>query len=170
MKLSLHIPSLREMDYRQALLAQPETMSYNAGQPSDAPGYDVATGCIDFPITDWRYWRGVWLYREPACYDAYLLDEEIGAFVGEVCYYYDMERDACGAGVLIEHDKRGRGYGTAGLKLLVRHAFARPEIDALFVDLPEHRDHALRMFLTAGFREVQTEGGIIHLRVERNNL
>ena len=54
-RLKLHVPGLREMDYRRRLLAQPETMAYNRGQPVDAPGHDVATGCIDFPMSDWRF-------------------------------------------------------------------------------------------------------------------
>ena len=64
-RVTLHMPGVREMDYRQKLLAQPETMSYNAGLDLEAEGYDPATGCIDFPMSDWRYWRDVWLWREP---------------------------------------------------------------------------------------------------------
>ena len=167
MKLTLHVPGLREMEYRQRMLSQPETMSYNAGMPVDAEGYDVRTGCIDFPIQDWRYWRDVWLWREPSRYSAYLLDEETGEFVGEVCYYYDMETDAHGTGVLIEGRHRGKGYGTAGLKLLAEHAFAHPEVDRLMAELPVDRDQAVRMYLSAGFREEHTEGGVCRLVLNR---
>ena len=86
MKLKLHTPGVREMEHRRRWLAQPETMAYNRGQLLDAEGYDCRTGCIDFPPADWRWWREVWLWREPSRYSAYLRDEETGDFVGEVCY------------------------------------------------------------------------------------
>ena len=91
------------------------------------------------------------------------LDEETGEFVGEVCYYYDMETDAHGTGVLIEGRHRGKGYGTAGLKLLTEHAFAHPEIEQLMAELPLNRESAIRMYLAAGFREESTEQGICRL-------
>ena len=167
MRLKLHVPGIREMDYRQRILAQPETMSYNRGQAMEADGYDCATGCIDFPMADWRDWRDVWLWREPSRYSAYLLNEETGEFVGEVCYFYDMEADAHGAGVLIEHRHRRRGYGTEGLRLLAGHAFSHPEVEKLFMDLPMSREDAIRMALTAGFREEAVEDDVCRMVLER---
>ena len=163
MRLKLHTPAIKEMDYRQKLLADPDTMSYNRGQMLDAEGYDCATGCIDFPITDWRYWRDVWLWREPSRFSAYILDEDSGEFVGEACYFYDMESDACGTGVIIEARHRGRGYGTEALRLLADRAFLQPDVDRLFVELPADRENAVRMYLTAGFREVHSESGVVRL-------
>ena len=167
MKVTLYVPSIKEMEYRQKFLAQPETMSYNAGQALDAEGYDVATGCIDFPITDWHYWRNVWLWREPSRYSAYVMDEETGEFVDEACYFYDMETDAHSAGVIIEHRHRGKGYGTAALRLLAEHAFLQPEVDTLMVDLPLNRDAAVRMYLSAGFREEFTQDGVCRLALRK---
>ncbi|MCQ2437571.1 MAG: GNAT family N-acetyltransferase [Clostridia bacterium] len=163
MRLKLHVPGLKDMSYRQGLLADPDTMSYNAMNGFDAEGYDPSTGCIDFPVTDWRYWRDVWLYREPARYSAYLLDEDTGCFVGEICYYYDMERDSHNVGVIIEHKHRNKGYATEGLKLITEYAFRREEIDCLHVDLPLDNEPALRAYMTAGFREVRQDGGTCHL-------
>lgn len=168
-KLVLHVPGLKEMTYRQGILAQPETMDYNRGQMIDAPGYDVATGCIDFPMADWRYWRDVWLWREPSRYSAYLMEEETGGFVGEVCYYYDMEADMCAAGVLIEGRHRNRGCGAEGLRLLAEHAFAHPEVDVLFADLPLERERAVRAYLTAGFREQSVEDGVCRMILRRSD-
>ena len=142
-------------------------MAYNRGQLLDAEGYDCRTGCIDFPPADWRWWREVWLWREPSRYSAYLMDEETGDFVGEVCYYYDMETDAHGTGVLVEHSRRGRGYGTEGLRLLAAHALNHPEVEKLFVELPADRDDAVRMYLTAGFQEARSEYGILRLEMEK---
>ena len=167
MILSLHVPSIREMDYRQKLLADPETMSYNAHQPWDADGYDAATGCIDFPIQDWRYWRDVWLWHEPSRYSAYVRDEETGDFVGEVCYYYDMETDMHGVGVIIEAKHRNRGCGAQALKLIAEKAFRHPEVDSLFMDLPMSRENAVRMALTAGFEEAFTEEGVCRMVLKK---
>ena len=114
MRLELHVPGLREMDARAKWLADPATMAYNRGQAIDAEGYDPETGCIDFPMGDWRYWRGIWLYQEPDRFSAYLLDRETGAFVGEVCYYYDMETDAHGTGVLSGAFPPGKGLRHRG--------------------------------------------------------
>ena len=167
MRLTLHVPSIREMEYRQKLLADPDTMSYNAGQPFMADGYDAATGCIDFPITDWRYWRDVWLWHEPSRFSAYIRNEETGEFVGEGCYYYDMETDRHGVGVIIEAKHRHQGYGTEALRLLIEKAFRHPEVDCLFMDLPLSRESAVRMALTNGFREELTEEGVCRLILKK---
>ena len=124
-RLSLHMPGVRDMDYRQRILAQPETMSYNAGQALDAEGYDVATGCIDFPMTDWRFWRDVWLWREPSRYSAYVRDDETGAFVGEVVLRQEGEPGCYEMGVVIEACHRGKGYSTEAMALLLDVAFNR---------------------------------------------
>ncbi len=49
MSLTLHVPELSELGFRQRLLSDPETMSYNAGCDLGFPGYHNDTGCIDFP-------------------------------------------------------------------------------------------------------------------------
>ena len=165
--LKLHVPSIKEMDYRQTILAQPETMSYNAGMPFEADGYDPVTGCIDFPIHDWRYWRDVWLWHEPNRYSAYLQIEETGEFVGEACYYYDMETDLHNVGVLVEAKHRNKGYGVQALKLIAQQAFRHGEVEGLFMDLPMSRENAIRMALTAGFREEVVEDGICRMVLKR---
>lgn len=167
MKLKLYVPGLREMDARQKWLADPATMAYNAGQPFEADGYDAATGCIEFPMGDWRYWRDVWLWREPNRYSAYLMDEETGTFVGEACYYYDMDSDSHGTGILIAAEHRNKGCGTEGLRLLVQQAFRHEEIDTLFATLPVDREDAVRMYLTNGFREVGCVEGIVRLELKK---
>lgn len=165
MNLKLHVPGIRDMAYRQSWLADPATMSYNRSQDPNIEGYDAATGCIDFPVSDWRCWREVWLWREPERFSAYLLDEETGEFVGEVCYY--QNGDATGTGVLIRADRRGRGYGAQGLKLLAERAFRFEAVEVLFAELPLDRDDAIRMYLSAGFREAQSEPGLCRLELRR---
>ena len=45
-KLILYRPRLEELDYRQSLLADPETMAYN----------HAYGGAIDFPRERWADW------------------------------------------------------------------------------------------------------------------
>lgn len=152
MRLKIHTPGLRDMTYRQQLLAQPETMAYNRGRDmGGAPGYHPDTGCIDFPMEDWRYWRQVWLLNEPQFFSALLKDEVLGCFVGEVTYYYDGEAEAHIAGILIEARHRGRGYCAEGLRALMAHAFAREDIAVLRADLPEGNAAAIAGYRRAGF-------------------
>ena len=161
-KLSLHVPALKDMPYRQALLKQPETMAYNAGQPYEAPGYDPTTGCIDFPMSDWRWWRDVWLRALPERFDAFLYEEGVG-FVGEVCWYYDAETESTCVGVLVEGKHRGRGVGTEGLKLITERALSVPEIDCVCVPVRADDEIAYRMCLSVGYR-AQENGLMIKMR------
>ena len=165
--LRLHVPSLREMAYRQGLLADPATMAWNAGRRMEAPGYDASTGCIDFPPSDWRWWREVWLWREPERFSAYLQDAGSGAFVGEVSWWREAPDGLCGAAVLVGHAHRGQGFGSAGLRLLCERAFAHPEVEGLFVELPETRGAAVRACLAAGFSAARPEGGGIRMEKRR---
>ena len=47
-------------------------------------------------------------------------------------------------------------------------AFRHAEIETLFVDLPLDREDAVRMYLTAGFREELSENGMCRLVLRRN--
>ena len=49
--LEWHIPSLDEMEFRQNLLADPQTMSYNARWG----------GTVDFPKERWQDWYRRWV-------------------------------------------------------------------------------------------------------------
>lgn len=166
-RLRLHIPGIRDMAYREKLLAQPKTMAYNRGLMMDAEGYDPATGCIAFPPSDWRFWRDVWLYREPDRFSAYLLDEDSGVFVGEACYYADPETGDHAPGILIEHCHRGQGYATEGLKLIVQRAMTQPEVQTLSVLRRSDDIPALRLCRAAGFVETNASPGFSRLTLTR---
>lgn len=47
--LYLHIPAYEELWYRQKIIQDPDTMSYNKGYDLNFNDYDKETGCIDFP-------------------------------------------------------------------------------------------------------------------------
>ncbi|MBQ1690249.1 MAG: hypothetical protein II018_03190 [Firmicutes bacterium] len=48
-RLYLHVPEFSELYYRQKLMSDPVTMSYNRGYDLGFDGYHKNTGCIDFP-------------------------------------------------------------------------------------------------------------------------
>ena len=62
-QITLRHPSSEEMTVRQGWLADPVMMSYNRGWVIDDPGYDAATGCIDFPVSKWDVWYDRWVRR-----------------------------------------------------------------------------------------------------------
>ncbi len=161
-RLSLHVPTFEELDYRAKIMSDPETMAYNRGYDLDFKGYHKDTGCIDFPESERRGWYEYYIGREPERFYAYIVRREDGAFIGEVNLhkscdeYYDM-------GIVIEAKYRGRGYAKEALGLLLRHAFETMGVKAVHNDFEDVRDPALKVHLDRGFREVRREGGLIHL-------
>jgi len=148
-KLILQVPSFAELGYRQTLLADPATMSYNAGCGLTAAGYDDATGTIDFAPAAWRGWYDRWV----GCSDRYYAyaRRPDGVPVGEV----DL-RSAAGAGwyemgVVIQASWRGRGYGGQALGLLMHQAFDVMKVPAVHNCFQAERQAALAIHRAVGF-------------------
>ena len=55
MKIELYVPRPEELGFRQEMMADPDTMSYNAGWEVSFPGYHRESGCIDFPPANGRH-------------------------------------------------------------------------------------------------------------------
>ena len=55
-KVTLYIPKVEDLWFRQACMKDPATMSYNAGYDVTYSGYHYDTGCIDFPESEWEFW------------------------------------------------------------------------------------------------------------------
>lgn len=72
-RLYLHVPSFEELDYRQKILAQPDTMAYNRGYELGFENYDNETGCIDFRKEYWKEWFSPWVNNIPNRYYAYII-------------------------------------------------------------------------------------------------
>ena len=113
--LTLYTPGYDDLWFRQAMLADEETMSYN----------HAWGGTIPFPEDRWKDWYGRWVARDAQDEDEekrfyrYLRNED-GAFVGEIAYHTDSESGCrmCLADVLIFAPYRGKGYGGQALELL----------------------------------------------------
>lgn len=155
-RLTLYLPGPEELAFRQALMADPATMSYNA--PWSPPN-----GCLDFPRERWADWHARWVGQEPERFYAYLRREGDGAFVGEVDFHHTPEQNWWDMGILILARERGKGYGQQGLALLLDRAFRVNGIPRLHNCFEPVRFAALHIHQAAGFREVSTEDGVLHL-------
>ena len=101
--ISLYTPKIEELSFRQALLADPATMAYNARWG----------GCIDFPQKKWTDWYDRWIVNtQGKRFYAYLYNGEEKCFVGEAACHLDEESGRYLLNVLVHDRFRGRGYGT----------------------------------------------------------
>ncbi len=163
-RLELHVPTIEELDYRQKIMSDPETMSYNKGYDLGFEGYHSDTGCIDFPKSEWRDWYEYFVGCETERFYAYVRRKEDGAFIGEVNVHRGSDEDY-DMGILIEAKYRGRGYSKEALKLLLKHAFEDMGVKNVHNVFEDERDAAMKVHRDCGFREVRRENGIIHLMI-----
>ena len=138
--LTLVIPTFEDLWFREKLLADEETMSYN----------HTWGGTIPFPVERWKEWYDYWIVdHEDQRYYRYLKDEN--GFVGEIAYHYDSEYDGYVADVIVYSKFRGRGYGSEVLELLCRAA-KENGITVLYDDIAID-NASIRLFLKQGFYE-----------------
>ena len=149
----LYKPEIKDLWFRECLLSDPETMSYN----------HAFGGTILFPENEWPGWYDRWLlHHENKRFYRYLKDPAAGRFVGEIAYHYDEERDMWLADVIVSSELRGRGYGSEGLRLLCREA-AHNGIDVLWDDIASDNP-SIGLFLKAGFTEEYRTAEVIMLK------
>lgn len=138
--LKLVIPTLEELWFKESLMADEETMSYN----------HAWGGTIPFPKERWEKWYDYWIINhENKRYYRYLKDEN--GFVGEIAYHYDKEYDGAVADVIIFSKYRGKGYGTKALEMLCSEA-RQNGITVLYDDIAIDNP-AIKLFLKHGFHE-----------------
>ncbi|MCR4758428.1 MAG: GNAT family N-acetyltransferase [Butyrivibrio sp.] len=147
--LKLVTPLLEDMWFREKLLADEETMSYN----------HAWGGTIPFQKEKWEEWYDRWLINhENKRYYRYLKDEN--GFVGEIAYHYDSEYDGYVANVIVFSKDRGKGYGAQGLELLCKAA-RENGISALYDDIAIDNT-AITLFIKHGFyEEYRTEDKVV---------
>lgn len=151
--LALYESALPELWFREELLSDPATMSYN----------HAWGGVIPFPQEDWAGWYEHWLVRhEDKRFYRYLQDGETGVFVGEIAYHFDEGRKLWLADVIVAAGYRGRGYGTEGLHLLCGAAAERG-IEVLYDDIAADNP-GIGLFLKAGFTEEYRTEEVIMLK------
>lgn len=149
-EVSFYRPRLEDLWFRQALMADPETMSYNIAWG----------GTIPFPREKWGKWYSIWVENPNKCFYRYIVTGKSRSFVGEAAYHYDEDLQLFLADVIIAAKCRRQGYGTAGLELLcakAREAGIPALYDSIAVGNP-----GIELFRRAGFREVSgTEESVL---------
>ena len=142
--VTLHIPTLEELWFRQRMLEDRETMAYN----------HAWGGTIPWPREEWKSWFEYWIeHPERKRFYRYLKDEDTGIFVGEIAYHWDDAEQLCVADVIVFAPYRGRGFGRSGLRLLCQAA--REGGFAVLYDDIAKDNPAIDMFLSEGFELVE---------------
>jgi len=168
-QLQLCVPRLKDLWFRQQMMADSITMAYNAGYDVPFSGYHRDTGCIDFPDSDWADWYGDWIDREPERYYAYIQHCDDGQWLGEVCLHRSSSGEWWDMGILIHAPFRGKGYGVPALQLLLDHAFLEMDIPCVRNEFEVSRKEAGRIHKRVGFRELREQNGIMNWEITREN-
>ncbi|MBQ6570364.1 MAG: GNAT family N-acetyltransferase [Clostridia bacterium] len=138
--IKIYKPTLDELWFRESLLADKETMSYN----------NAWGGTITFPKEQWEKWYYDWLEGpEFERYYRYLYDEKNNRFVGEIAYHYDFQRKIHICDVIVLAKYRNHGFGTIGIQLLCKSAKEKG-ISILYDDIAADNP-SYRLFLKNGF-------------------
>lgn len=150
--LTLYEPNYEDLWFRQMMLADEDTMSYN----------HAWGGTIPFGKDKWRGWYDCWIADpDGKRYYRYLKNED-GQFVGEIAYHYDAEMQQEIANVMIYAKYRRRGYGGEALDLLCSAAKSNG-VSVLYDDIAIDNP-AVSLFLKHGFVEESRTEEIILLK------
>ena len=133
-------PELEDLWFRESMMADIETMSYN----------DAWGGTIPFPKEDWDEWYTFWVRNSgQERYYRYLKDDANNVFVGEISYHFDKLRNIYLCDVIIKAEFRKQGFGTQGIQLLCEAAKANG-VEALYDNIAADNPSA-HLFLKNGF-------------------
>lgn len=139
--ITLYKPNYDDLWFRQLLLSDEETMSYN----------HLWGGTIPFTKDKWPDWYDYWIVNnEEKRYYRYIKNEK-DEFVGEVAYHYDEEIKGYIANVIIYAKYRRCGYGSQALDMLCMVA-KENGISYLYDDIAID-NKAINIFLKHGFLE-----------------
>ena len=153
--INIYIPKLDDLWFRQMVMADEETMSYNHHWG----------GTIPFPKESWEDWYDYWVANSDGKrFYRYLKDEVSDEFVGEIAYHYDEEQKIHIADVIVYAKFRGRGFGEQGLSLLCEAAKTNG-IDILYDNIAIDNP-AIKLFLKLGFYEEYRTDEVIMLKKE----
>lgn len=151
-KVELVKPSVKDLWFRRDCMADPETMSYNAGYDVSYKGYHYDTGCIDFPESEWETWHET-KFSNPNFFYAYILDVETNNFVGYLNYHLSGENKH-EMGIVINSKFQGQGYMRPAMLKFMETA-KQNGVPALWDSVPKNREKALKVFFDLGFEVVE---------------
>ena len=151
--LKFYKPEIKDLRFRQKMLEDEETMSYN----------HAYGGTISFPEEKWEDWYERWI-NDPSGEHFYRYITVDDTFIGEAAYHYIEKEDRYMIDVIIYAPYRGKGYGGEALDLLCQIA-KENGIDVLWDDIAIDNP-AIDMFLKHGFKEICRDEEEIDLRKE----
>lgn len=163
----LHVPTFEELSYRQQLLSEPETMSYNRGHQHER--IDPETGCVSFPPEDWQAFYQHFIGQEPLRFYAYIVRSDNDEFIGEVNVREVPGKPWYEMGIIVSASERGRGYSNDALEELLEVAFARLGAPAVHNFFEDHRKAAIALHLAHGFQITSHEGEIMEFLITRED-
>lgn len=138
--LTSYKPNVEDLWFKQQLLSDEATMSYN----------HAYGGTLPFPPERWEDWHRRWLQASEALrYYRYIRKND--QFIGEIAYRYDEERKIYIVDVIIHAAFRGNGYGQQALLMLCEAAKSNgicTLYDDIAIDNP-----AIALFERCGFTE-----------------
>lgn len=138
--IKLYKPELNDLWFRESLMADYDTMSYNAAWG----------GAIPFPKEEWGDWYRFWLESpESQRYYRYLYDTDSQKYVGEIAYHYDKDRNIHICDVIVLAIYRNRGYGSFGIQQLCKVA-KENGIPVIYDDIAANNP-SYKLFLKNGF-------------------
>ena len=150
--ITLYKPTIDDLHYRQSLIADKETMSYN----------EKWGGAIDWSQEKWPAWAEKWLNSEENKYFyRYICDGKSGMFVGEAAFHYDEEYGMHVVSIIVQAKHRGKGCGRKALSLLIDEA-KRLGIDRLCDDISVDNP-SIQLFMRMGFNEKWRTDDIVML-------
>ena len=150
--LTVYEPKYEDLWFRQMMMADEETMSYN----------HAWGGTIPFPEEDWQEWYDCQIINSRGRRYYRYLKDEVGSYIGEIAYHYDSDIGGYIANVIICSAFRGKGYGSRALDILCDIA-KENGITVLYDDIAIDNP-AITMFLKHGFTEEYRADEIIMLK------
>ena len=139
--LELYKPYVSDLWFRKNMLSDEQTMSYN----------HACGGAIRFSEERWVDWYDKWIENHNG-ERFYRYIRENNTYIGEVAYYFDVERKIYVANIVVYAIYRGNGYGREGL-LLLCEAAKKNGVKELYDDIAIDNS-SIKLFLKCGFREV----------------
>lgn len=135
--MKFYKPEIKDLWYRQSLVENEETMSFN----------DINGGIFPFSESKWDMWYKKWIL-DPNYYYRYIQNEN-DDYVGEVSYVLTDEEDTCLVFIIVEANQRNKGYGTKALEELLK-VIKENEIKKVIVE-----DNDSSLFERNGFMKEQ---------------
>ena len=149
--IELHIPAVEELWFKEKMLADEQTMSYNYAYG----------GTIPFPKEKLEKWHDRWIVNhENKRFYRYI--KENNTFLGELACHFDEERDMYFVDVIVYAPYRKKGYGCQALLILCEIA-KNNGIEELYDEIASDNP-SIKMFLKCGFTEVSRTGEYVLVR------